>query len=84
MIFDSSQKGLSTIFKDYQLEAMSLFWENPGIEYSSRQVWEAVNERIKPRTISRASIINFCNFTKAEWLKLVKEQLQADIARELV
>lgn len=39
---------------------MKLLWE--GGECSSRDVWDAVNERLEgKRTISRASVINFLN-----------------------
>lgn len=47
------------MLKDYQAKTMELLWE--GDEFSSREVWKKVNERLSPNTISRASIINFLN-----------------------
>ena len=56
--YDTSEKGLRTILKDYQEIALNAIWASKeGL--NSRQVWVAVNEKLKPATISRASIINF-------------------------
>jgi len=56
---DLTQDGLSTFFKEYELEALRLLWKsNPGL--ISREVWEQVNQNPQI-SISRASIINFLN-----------------------
>ena len=61
MKYDSEEKGLLTIFKPYQLEAMELLWE--GNEYNTRTVWQIVEKKLprkgEKETISRASIIIF-------------------------
>jgi len=55
--FDISEKGLRSVLKDYQEIALRVIWESSeGL--GSRQVWEQINERLKPQTISRASVIN--------------------------
>ena len=55
---DTEGNGLESILKPYQAEAMKLLWE--GGDYSSRDVWQKVNERMTTM-ISRASVINFLN-----------------------
>ena len=57
--FDTSQKGLRMVLKDWQEEALRSLWENPQQGRISREVWDKVNQRMSPATISRASIINF-------------------------
>ncbi|MFP3951419.1 MAG: BlaI/MecI/CopY family transcriptional regulator [Candidatus Bathyarchaeia archaeon] len=51
------------LLKDYQEEALRYVWSlEEGEGASSRQVWNAVNERLPAgSSISRASIINFLN-----------------------
>ena len=56
---DTSQAGLRLVLKDWQEEAMRSLWENPQQGCTSRAVWDRVNQRMNPATISRASIINF-------------------------
>jgi len=57
--FDTSQKGLRMVLKDWQEETLRSLWENPQQGRISREVWDRVNQRMSPATISRASIINF-------------------------
>jgi len=57
--FDTSQKGLRMVLKDWQEETLRSLWENPQQGRISREVWDKVNQRMSPATISRASIINF-------------------------
>jgi len=57
--FDTSQRGLRMVLKDWQEEALRVLWENPQQGCISRAVWDEVNQRMSPATISRASIINF-------------------------
>jgi predicted transcriptional regulator len=48
--------------KDYQIEAMRFIWSKPqGVGASSREVWMGINQNLKTRSISRASVINFLN-----------------------
>ena len=55
------EPGFGLVLKDYQEVAMRYLWETDKGQ-SSRDVWMAVNDRLKGvRTISRASIINFLN-----------------------
>jgi len=63
---DTQNEGLEVVLKDYQAEAMKLLWNGGNGEgglrsFSSREVWQKVNESMKHKTISRASIINFLN-----------------------
>ncbi len=56
--YETGQKGLQAVLKDYQEQALKEIWANPtGL--NSRKVHTQVNQRLKTRTISRASIINF-------------------------
>jgi hypothetical protein len=56
--FDTAETGLRAVLKDYQEIAMKAIWESPeGL--GSKVVWDKANERLKGKTISRASIINF-------------------------
>ena len=59
MEIDLNGKGLGVFLKDYQEVAMNVVWR--GGNKSSRDVWVAVNQELKGKTISRASIINFLN-----------------------
>jgi len=61
LTIDTTGKGLAMVLKDYQEEALRFIWENKGEGASSREVWNHVNEAMKIKTISRASIINFLN-----------------------
>jgi len=67
MKYDLTETGLNTVFKQYQLEAMRLLWENHE-SFSTREVWNHVNEKLEPcmKTISRASIINFLDAMENE------------------
>ncbi len=56
--FDTGEKGLRAVLKDYQEIALKELWKsNTGL--ISRQVYEQVNKHLKDSTINRASIINF-------------------------
>jgi hypothetical protein len=57
--FDTSQRGLRMVLKDWQEEAMTVIWSNPQKGHISREVLDQVNKRLSPGSISRASIINF-------------------------
>ena len=61
LTIDTSGQGLAMVLKDYQEEALRYIWEKKGEGASSRDVWSQVNKRLKNRSISRASIINFLN-----------------------
>jgi predicted transcriptional regulator len=56
---DTFQQGLRMFLKDWQEEALKVFWDDLQKEYTSRLVWDRVNQRLRPGSISRASIINF-------------------------
>jgi hypothetical protein len=45
MKFDSEKKGLLTVFKPHQIEALKLVYENPE-GYGSGKTWTLCNERI--------------------------------------
>jgi len=62
MIFDTSEKGLLTLFKPYQAALLEYIWElnNPertGV--TSSQAYEFLKDH--PDSKSRASVINFLN-----------------------
>jgi len=56
---DTSQQGLRMVLKEYEEQTLNVFWDNPQKEYTSRLVWDRVNQRLRLGSISRASIINF-------------------------
>ena len=58
MIYDSFEAGLRAVLFDWQEEAMRVLWDMKD-GANSRTVYDKVNEKIRPKTISRASIINF-------------------------
>jgi len=58
LIFDSSKEGLNAVLFDWQIEAMKVVWSSVN-GAKSRTVHEAVNKKLYPKSISRASIINF-------------------------
>ena len=62
--YDTSKKGLETVLKNWQIEAMRTVWGNPG-GMKSYTVWKKVNEALDGGTISRASIINFLEDMRA-------------------
>ena len=59
--FNPDRDGLSKVFRDYEEESLRLVWEKGDEGVISREVWNHVNENLNPRTISRASIINYLN-----------------------
>jgi predicted transcriptional regulator len=61
MKLDLSENGFYMIHPKWQIEALKVVWE-AGEGLVSKQVWERVNNRLNPTTVSRASIINFLNF----------------------
>jgi hypothetical protein len=62
IVMDPSKDGLEKVLRDYQIESLRLIWENESPEgLTSREVYEKVNARMAPKTVSRASIINFLN-----------------------
>jgi hypothetical protein len=61
LIVDPSKNGLEKVLRDYQIEALKVVWSNTGDGLTSREVYEAVNEKLGSKSVSRASIINFLN-----------------------
>ena len=62
IVIDPSKDGLEKVLRDYQIEALRHVWTHDGEGLTSREVYEAVNERLDGgRSVSRASIINFLN-----------------------
>ena len=60
--FLTYEKGLSSVFKEYQQIAMKHIWsigEKGGV--TSGECWTHVNKILFPKTISRASVIFFLN-----------------------
>ena len=68
MIYDTTKKGLETVFLDYQIAVWRYLWRTPKPSVFSLDTWEAVKRDIAPKTVSRASIINFLNKMVAEGL----------------
>ena len=56
--YETGETGLRAVLKDYQEHALRIIWASKE-PLNSRQVWQKVNEKLHPETISRASIINF-------------------------
>jgi len=56
---DASQQGLRMVLKEYEEEALKVFWDDSQKEYTSKLVWDRVNQGLGLGSISRASIINF-------------------------
>jgi predicted transcriptional regulator len=62
IVIDPSKDGLEKVLRDYQIEALGHIWTHDEGGLTSREVYEAVNERLDGgRSVSRASIINFLN-----------------------
>ena len=61
LLIDPTKKGFEKVLRDYQIEALKLVWGNTGEGMTSREVYEAVNDRLGSKSVSRASIINFLN-----------------------
>ena len=62
IVIDPSRDGLEKVLRDYQIEALRNVWKHDGEGLTSREDYEAVNERLDGgRSVSRASIINFLN-----------------------
>ncbi len=60
--YDPAQTGLRAVFKPWQETTLKVLQENPqGL--NSREIWQKVNQKLDPETISRASIINFLEDT---------------------
>jgi len=59
---DASQQGLRMFLKDWQEEAMTVLWESSQKGHISREVYNQVNKRLSPGSISKASIINFLEY----------------------
>ena len=56
--YDSSQIGLRTVLRDWQLKLLRVVWANKeGL--NSRTANKSVNEALGSESISRASVINF-------------------------
>jgi predicted transcriptional regulator len=61
LILNPEGDGLAKVFRDYQEIALRHVWKKGDEGVISREVWTHVNENLNPKTISRASIINFLN-----------------------
>ena len=61
LVIDPTKNGFEKVLRDYQIEALKLVWSNTGEGLTSREVYDAVNERLGSKSVSRASIINFLN-----------------------
>ena len=62
MIFDTSEKGLLTLFKPYQAALLERIWklnESARVGIVSSQAYEFLRDH--PDSKSRASVINFLN-----------------------
>ena len=55
--FDPSQPGLRKTLKEYEELALRYLWEIGEEGAGSGLIWKAVSEKLKPGSISRASII---------------------------
>jgi hypothetical protein len=42
----TSQQGLRMVLKEYEEEALKVFWDDPQKEYTSKLVWDRVNQRL--------------------------------------
>lgn len=62
LVIDPAQEGLEKVLRDYQIEALKIIWAHNGDGLTSREVFEATNNRLgSGKSVSRASIINFLN-----------------------
>ena len=62
LVIDPTKDGLEKVLRDYQIEAMKLVWAHNGDGMTSREVYDATNNRLGAgKSVSRASIINFLN-----------------------
>lgn len=61
LVIDPTKNGFEKVLRDYQIESLKLVWAHTGDGLTSRQVYDAVNERLGSKSVSRASIINFLN-----------------------
>ena len=62
LVIDPTQDGLGKVLRDYQIEALKTIWSHNGDGLTSREVYEATNNRLgEGKSVSRASIINFLN-----------------------
>ena len=58
IVYDSSQIGLRTVLREWQLKLLRIVWANKeGL--NSRAANKSVNEALGSESISRASVINF-------------------------
>lgn len=78
MLLDTSKKGLTSVFQEWQLAVLDLL--SKGQEKCSREAWIHVNDnsewgKQEGNTISRASVINFLNYlAKDEELLAYREE----------
>jgi len=62
LVLDPTQDGLEKVLRDYQIEALKIIWSHNGDGLTSREVYDATNNRLgHGKSVSRASIINFLN-----------------------
>jgi len=62
LVLDPTQDGLEKVLRDYQIEALKIIWSHNGDGLTSREVYDATNNRLgQGKSVSRASIINFLN-----------------------
>ena len=56
--YDTSQKGLNTVLRDWQIKVLQIVWSSPqGVK--SSEAHQRVKTMLGEETISRASVINF-------------------------
>lgn len=82
IMIDPSKVGLEKVLRNYQIEALKIIWNSSNKRLSSREVFQRVNENLKNRVISRASIINFLNdMCEEKILKYEEEACKGGIRR---
>ncbi len=82
LIIDPTKNGLEKVLRNYQIEALKIIWDSSNKRLGSREVYQLVNNNLKNRVISRASIINFLNDMCVEKvLKYEEEPCKGGIRR---
>ena len=62
MKVNTNGEGLGLVFpQEYKVILMEWLLGDPTRSVKSREAWEYVNEQMAPKTVSRASVINFLN-----------------------
>ena len=59
---NTNGEGLGLVFpQEYKAILMEWLLGDPTRSVKSREAWDYVNEQMAPKTVSRASVINFLN-----------------------